>query len=178
MNCLLIGLAVLGWTCWQTWCGYRTLNYRAIQGVVRECRIEKTRSFYHTYLERRRSRRNEFNYELVIAYNYFVDGTAYVGNRVSLINAWNRPDLGRNAIVSRFPKGTVVKVYFDPDKPEESVLIPGCAKPYQQLMFYVGALFLTVSGGLKLRQVLKDRPPKSPGLSKPDLPSGGRLKLK
>jgi hypothetical protein len=56
-----------------------------------------------------------------IAYQYEVGGQKHKGTRISLSSASNNAQ----QIVSRYPKGKSVQVYYNPDKPKQAVLVPG-----------------------------------------------------
>lgn len=60
-----------------------------------------------------------------VRYAYTVDGVAHTGNR---LQAFGRRHMTKEEVLKElapFPVGARVKVFYDPAKPENSVLIPG-----------------------------------------------------
>jgi len=55
-----------------------------------------------------------------IGYYYVVNGDKYESSRISIIDEY--PD---KELLDKFKKGNKVEVYYDPEHPERSVLIPG-----------------------------------------------------
>lgn len=65
-----------------------------------------------------------YTYYPRVTYQYNVDGQAYESDRV-FFGADNTPEEDAYAIVAQFPAGSMVTVYYNPDKPKQSVLMPG-----------------------------------------------------
>ena len=59
-----------------------------------------------------------------IKYKYRVDGQDYEGDQLSFGFA-NRASKDADKIVARYPEGESVKVFYNPDRPDMSVLEPG-----------------------------------------------------
>jgi len=77
-----------------------------------------------------------YDYEADIGYRYAVgDGAALQGDRLSFGGLTNRAIAERT--VKKYPVGATVKVYYDPGKPEQSVLEPG---------YSGGMLFMPIMG--------------------------------
>jgi hypothetical protein len=61
----------------------------------------------------------------MIVYEYEVNGTKYISNRVRVQDA-SGPTLGgalyANPLLTRYPKGATVTVYYNPQNPKESAL--------------------------------------------------------
>lgn len=63
----------------------------------------------------------------VIVYEYVVDAVRYEGGRISF-GAYATSDRGdAEAVLSRYPTGARVPVYFNPDDPGQAVIEPGTA---------------------------------------------------
>ena len=60
-----------------------------------------------------------------IRYNYAVGNQTYKGQHVSFADAFHIRMFGIESIVSRYPKGTRVWVYFDPENSQKAVLEKG-----------------------------------------------------
>ena len=77
----------------------------------------------------RRSSGDGYSDYPVVRYSYQVIGRSYQGNRIM-----PGPEVGGSGaqkVVARYPAGAQVMVYYDPDKPSESVLernLPGYIK--------------------------------------------------
>lgn len=75
-----------------------------------------------------------------ITYQYLIDGKAYTSGKISFLPTGNAKQ-----VVSRYPVGKSVSVSYNPDKPEQAVLIPGRKKldtvPYffSVIFFFFGA---------------------------------------
>ncbi len=65
-----------------------------------------------------------YTYYPRVTYQYNVDGQVYESDRV-FFGADNTPEEDAYAIVAQFPAGSMVTVYYNPDKPKQSVLMPG-----------------------------------------------------
>ena len=61
----------------------------------------------------------------MVVYEYEVDGTKYISNRVRVQDA-SGPTMGgplyANPLLKRYPKGAAVTVYYNPENPRESAL--------------------------------------------------------
>lgn len=60
-----------------------------------------------------------------IRYSYVADGTERVGQRLRFGDVTTRTRGGAETIIARYPAGAEIKVHFDPDAPDESVVEPG-----------------------------------------------------
>lgn len=79
-----------------------------------------------------------FTSALKIAYEYRVDGNRFKGTKIAL----SSPSGNAQQLVARYPKGKSLPVYYNPDKPQQAVLVPGGpgfnAVPY----FFAGTFLL------------------------------------
>ena len=79
-----------------------------------------------------------------IVFRYQVNETRHVSHQISLWSA----DLGSynaRAFVFAHPTGSDVKVYYDPENPENSVLVPGANENGSKLLIGFGCLSLVMS---------------------------------
>lgn len=58
-------------------------------------------------------------------YHYTVDGTRYSGSRVTFSDGINKPVSALKKLQQKYRGKIQILVYYNPDKPDESVLIPG-----------------------------------------------------
>jgi hypothetical protein len=56
-----------------------------------------------------------------IVYEYRVDGNRFKGTQIALSSPSGNPQ----QLVARYPKGKSLPVYYNPDKPQQAVLVPG-----------------------------------------------------
>jgi len=97
----------------------------------------------------------------LVRYSYEVDEHRYEGNRVDFedfdLNESVILPAGLASLSSRYPLGTKTTVFYNPDDPSDSVLVPGqtwwkaCFK-VGMLSAFVGALGLGVWASLVLRR--------------------------
>jgi len=92
-------------------------------------------------------------YSAEVMFEYEVAGVLYSANRVSFGQySSGAPGLARK-ILSRYPAGKVVNVYYKPDAPEVSVLEPGVT--FSTYLVLIGGLVFVFFGGLFLFVVNK-----------------------
>lgn len=96
-----------------------------------------------------RNRRTSTSYSAEIEYSYAVDGASFTGDRVAYGDYGSSNRGHASGIVSRYPVGKQVAVYYMPDKPGESLLEPGMSVkawflPGFGLVFLVAGLAMAV----------------------------------
>ena len=69
----------------------------------------------HGYAQRR-------EYEVRVEYSYDVEGTRYGGDRLRIRPNRYQGERSAKRELAKYPAGQKVKVYYDPEKPERSVL--------------------------------------------------------
>ncbi|WP_319522566.1 DUF3137 domain-containing protein [uncultured Desulfosarcina sp.] len=74
-----------------------------------------------------------------IAYQYNIDGKTYKSGKISFGSTGNA-----KKVVSRYPQGKTVPVYYNPDKPGQAVLVPG--NPEFNYVPYFFAVFFILFG--------------------------------
>ena len=89
------------------------------EGEVVTTRIEDR----HDTVERRTE------YKAVIEYRYTVDGVTHEGSRWTVGGSRTSPSEGTiQGVLSEYPVGRKVRVYYDPERPDSAVLHRGDAK--------------------------------------------------
>ncbi len=80
------------------------------------------------------------NYAPAVVFTYAVGGKAYHGTEVAIGAHFTSSDGGDAAVcANRYPVGSKVTVFFDPEAPDHSVLEPGVSKrTYLPLVFGIG----------------------------------------
>lgn len=106
-------------------------SWPTVSGVVKESTVvEKTRSKSSSRSSRskRLSNRKETTttFQPEVCYKYMVDGETHFSSR---LQAGVTVSYGSSAtayeVANKYPKGSTVEVYYDPNSPSESVLEPG-----------------------------------------------------
>jgi hypothetical protein len=77
-----------------------------------------------------------------ITYQYLIDGKAYKSAKISFVPTGNAKQ-----IVSRYPVGKSVSVSYNPDKPEQAVLIPG-RKKFNYVPYFFSVVFFFFGAAL------------------------------
>jgi hypothetical protein len=122
----------------------RTLNWAITDGVISSSRIIKTVGS---------GTRPSTYYNFKTTYDYSNGGRNYEGDQVSLASqdttyawAW--------LLSKRFPTGSHVPVYYDPERPENAMLIRG-VQVYPFLMGLLGSIFVLMILWVVFSLVLK-----------------------
>ncbi|HPR38577.1 MAG TPA: DUF3592 domain-containing protein [Spirochaetota bacterium] len=131
---LLLGSVIFGYGCRDTRSAKESLNWPEAPGVV-------TASFVHEYTEIDDS---EPAYTPRVGYSYKADGKSYSNDLISFeINSMrSRSDKTRSwaeTIISDYPIGNPVTVYYNPANPQISVLQKGAATDWK---IFLGSLFI------------------------------------
>ncbi len=69
---------------------------------------------------------DETLYRADVTYEYSVDSQYYVSDNLDFQASVSTDRNQAKDMVNKYPSGMVVLVYYDPDNPENAVLIPGC----------------------------------------------------
>ena len=67
----------------------------------------------------------QYSYEPRIRYSYSVEGKTYESDSISMRFLSSKSADTVQEVVCEYPEGSPATVYYNPDDPEESVLIPG-----------------------------------------------------
>lgn len=122
--------------------GKKTEGWTETSGRVLSSTIdERTRTT-------RRNGRSETDttYTPVVRYEYTVDGIRYEGDAVRADDHGGSYDRA-SEIVDRYPEASETTVYYDPDSPEDAVLIQGSESTQVYLFGGLGGLFGTIGLG-------------------------------
>lgn len=79
-------------------------------------------------------------YDPVIEFRYTVDGKRLQGTKVrtgAVSTNWRGPAA---QLVAKYPPGTAVEVYVNPDNPRDAVLEPGTDPRFVPVMFFLSGL--------------------------------------
>ena len=97
--------------------GGASKKWPSVQGTVLESRVIERKNFS----TKRAVATHSTIYEAHILYGYKVGNRSYTSNRI----CFGPPDEGAGELVKKYPVGKVVRVYYDPNDPGNSVLEPG-----------------------------------------------------
>lgn len=119
---MVAGLFVMGYGIRTIFYARATRKWPTVEGIVLGSGIVRSMS---SSSSRNSTITNQYTYKAEIAYEYEVDGQRYVSNRVHLLDiATSNP--GRAQLIqSRYKEGRPVRVYYQPDNPEQALLEPG-----------------------------------------------------
>ena len=143
---LLGGISMIFWG----WTNYK--NARASEiwpstpGVIITSRME---------IDYGKSDDAEPKYIAVISYNYKVDTMDYTADRVFFDSHSYLKKIQAEKVISRYPVGKKVRVYYDPSKPYRAVLEPGSASGagyaliFGIVMLFMSSIFLFMAFGKK-----------------------------
>jgi len=163
----LVGIGVSIFGAILLWKALSSQTWPSVEGRIISASIEKEKV-----------RRRVISRER-IQYVYHVKGKRFVGERVALDPRLLTLRLPARQVIKKYPMGALVTVYYNPSRPEESVLEPGF-NPYIILIAAAGPFILLIvtilfrysirlesSARLKLQLPdEKDIPPKAPIPSK------------
>lgn len=132
----LLGVVVLGYGCRDTRSAKESLHWPETPGVI-------TASFVHEYTEIDDS---EPAFTPRIGYLYTVDGKTYSNDLISfefksMRNRSEKTKLWAEAVISDYPIGSAVTVYYNPANPQISVLQKGAATDWK---IFWGCLFIAI----------------------------------
>lgn len=108
---------VLAWRAWEV--KQASVQWPSVEGVML---LSQPRS---QHLNSAEPEGAQHDWVSEVRYRYSVNGVSHTGDR---LRAFGRRHMSREESMQElapFPVGAKVKVYFDPAKPDSSVLIPG-----------------------------------------------------
>jgi hypothetical protein len=92
--------------------GAASVDWPTVDGRITDSRLDSTRSD------------NTTTYHPTVSYTYEVGGTRHQGSRITAISGYTSRGKA-DAVLARYGVGTAVKVSYDPEDPNSSVLEPG-----------------------------------------------------
>ena len=115
---LIIGIIVGGVLLWRLLKGLKAKHWPTAPGLVIDSQVT-TEYGYDDEGDQ------TVNYDAAISYRYEVGGYAHTGNRRSFTAVRPSSMKAAQKIVDQYAVGTSVKVFYQLDEPDESVLEPG-----------------------------------------------------
>jgi hypothetical protein len=92
-----------------------TWTWPSTEGIVRGTEVLETSGF---------GTKGGSVFQPVITYEYSVGGVSHTGKRIKLVDISSSSRYAHR-VVARYPVGTGVTVYYDPDSPQDAVLQRG-----------------------------------------------------
>ena len=146
LSYVIIGFGVIGLYIGYhiTSLGKRSLSWPKVDGLVRVSRVHEGRSG---------SSSGGTTYSFDVEYDYTVSGITYTNKTYSYRYDYNSANSrGARDLVTKYPEGATVGVFYDPSKPSNSVLLPGLSK-VSYFPYGIGAGFVII-GVYLLQQTL------------------------
>jgi energy-coupling factor transporter transmembrane protein EcfT len=140
-----IGMVLLAYTSYKTAVGSKT--WPTVDGVVTLSEIERQTSTSGDGADKKTT----VQYSPKIVYRYQIDGQNYEGTRISFASESGNAQ----QIVSNYPKGKSVRVYYNPGKHKQAVLVPGSGsveKHFVPLIFAAVFFMVGLGSAAKLRK--------------------------
>lgn len=78
----------------------------------------------------------------IVRYSYNVNGNEFTGNTINLGAKIETTSRYANEMVSSYKKGALVKVYYDPSAPVESVLEQRVSGSFLSMLIFTGIIFV------------------------------------
>jgi hypothetical protein len=138
-----IGIAFFTYNGYKT--GVESKHWPTVDGVIIKSKIEQRT----TTTGDGANKKTEVNSYPEIAYQYRINGQNYECTKISFF-----PSTGNaKQIVSRYPEGKTVRVYYNPDKLKQAVLVPGNSSLNVVPFIFAGVfILLGVGSAIRLRK--------------------------
>lgn len=139
-----IAMAIIGYNAYKK--GTASQKWPTTNGTVIHSEVEKRTSTTGSGTNKKK----KVTHHARVSYSYSVGGENYTANRVQFGQASGNP----HDIVSRYPKGKSITIYYDPETPDQAVLIPGANTMFSMGFMGLGAVFfmLGILSALKVRK--------------------------
>jgi hypothetical protein len=119
--------------------GKETESWTATSGRVLSSTVD-----LDTRTERRNGRtQTKKTYTPIVTYEYTVDGVRYEGDNIRADDHGGGSDRAYD-IVGRYPQGAETTAYYNPDSPEDAVLVQGAESTQVYVFSGLGGLFGTI----------------------------------
>jgi len=93
-------------------------------------------------------------YSANVNYSYMIENKEYTSNDISMSEVTSSNVSSAEKICKQYPEGTKVKVFYNPENPDESLLIPGTSFVVY-LPMIAGAIFLLIGIVLVGKPIVK-----------------------
>lgn len=86
----------------------------------------------------------EVTFKPKILYAYRLNDKEYTSDRITIFFKYSSNTSYAKRLIKKYPKDSQVKIYYDPYKPEHSILEPGIPNEVGILLF-IGLIFISIS---------------------------------
>lgn len=125
----LIFVVVLVFVAHQFWKNHEerklSVNWPVTSGKIVHAHLKEVQHTSHDDNKSFFGNSSYTDYEIVISYDYEVDGRNFTGTRIEV----SGPSFSRESeavkVLSSYKEGEIVNVYYNPKNPKASVLVPG-----------------------------------------------------
>jgi hypothetical protein len=114
---MALGLGFLAWRAWQV--RQASPSWPTVEGEVLASRVRPRNETGTQHGSQSRQ------WVIDLRYRYVVAGQTYTGQRLRAFERYHADEASAQQELAPYPAGAKVRVYYDPDRPASSVLIPG-----------------------------------------------------
>ncbi len=123
----------------QLW--YESAHWKTIPATV----VDSTKQKTTRKVKSGDSYRTEVSYHFKVAYDYTVDGIAYIGDRYT-VGMYESSEAAVDELVKQYPKGKTIEILYDPANASESAITRG--KVSSSWLLYAITLVPALFGGM------------------------------
>ena len=127
---LVLGAIFFAWYIHSNIKGKQALSWPTTKGLITSSKIETASS--------------EIGAMPDVIYSYTVEGIKYTGRNISFTKGHTKP----KKVIMQYPEGSEVNVYYNPSKPEDSVL--EVESKFLQRNLFVAAFIIPICAGIYL----------------------------
>ena len=141
---LAFGLIFGGFGLYKYNTGKQSVSWPIVQGKMTHARAVPT------------TIQNRHKYRLSVTYTYTIDGKSYTGDRITASDGYQKTLSSAKNILSKYPVGGEISVYYSPTNPGSSVLETGANKNTSMLL-WGGAICFLLATAIIVAELKKKR---------------------
>jgi hypothetical protein len=122
---LFAGIATLGFGIISSMEAFYSRSWPNVEGIITLSQIDTYLSESNTESDTGNIIKTTTMYHPQVSYNFQVNGQEYHGDVINLDDISTSDVQAAEKIIARYPKGKVVRIFYDPGRPEKAVLEPG-----------------------------------------------------
>ena len=107
----------------QVWLGFSSENWPVTKGIISRSMIEIDTGETDLQIEDMHAHIAD------VQYTYKIDDKIHVSDKITVLDYLSKDPAFEKKQINKYPAGSIVKIYYDPDNPELSVLEPGTGWP-------------------------------------------------
>jgi len=117
-----VGVAVAAWGFMNLSKAMQSKSWPTAEGKIVSSQVVKK---VESYTDSNKHRRNRTIYRAHVRYSYMAKGRSLIGGKITMADSGSSSETRAKKIRDRYPAGSVCTVYYNPEKPEDSVLEAG-----------------------------------------------------